>query len=172
MRFLDFIQQHHAIRLPAHLFAQLSAFLIPHIARRRADQSGYGELLHIFTHVDSHHIVLRIKKILCNALGKFRLSHTGRAEEEERTDRPVRVLQTCTVTLDGADNRTDSLILSDDPALQPFLHFQYPVPLGFGHLIYRNPGHLGYHSSYILLIDNAFASLGGLLRGTAAQPYH
>ena len=39
MRFLDFVEEHDRVRLPAHLFGQLAAFFVADIARA-ASRSG------------------------------------------------------------------------------------------------------------------------------------
>ena len=81
MCLLDLIKQHDAIWLATHPLAELSTLLESNISRRRSDQSGNIELFHIFAHVQTDHIVFRIKQILCEALRQLGLSYTGRSEE-------------------------------------------------------------------------------------------
>ena len=69
---------------------------------------------------------------------------------------------------DRAHDRVDGLVLADDPGLEPFLHLEDAVTLGFGDLVHRDAGHLG---------DNGGDVLGGhgvaaaLLAGEV-QPHH
>ena len=89
----DLIEQHHAVRPPAHRFGELPAFLIADISRRRADQPRDRVLLLVFAHVDPHHRPLVIEQELRQGTGQLGLAHPGWSEENERADRAVRVLQ-------------------------------------------------------------------------------
>ena len=92
MRLLDLIQQHHAIGFPAHGLCELPALFVADIARRCADKPGHCVLFHVFAHVDTHDVVLGIEQRLGKRLCKLRLSDTGRTQEEERSDRAARIL--------------------------------------------------------------------------------
>ena len=64
---LDFVEEHHAVRALAHLFAQLStAVLEAHVSRRRTNQAANAMLFHVFAHVDTDHGIFATKQ----ALGK------------------------------------------------------------------------------------------------------
>ncbi len=52
MGFLDLVKEHYGIGTAPDRFGKLAAFFITDIAGRRTDQSGSGELLHVFRHVD------------------------------------------------------------------------------------------------------------------------
>ena len=58
-RFRQTAPQH---RFPPHSLCQLPAFLIAYIARRRADQAGYGVFFHVFCHVDANDVAFIIKQ--------------------------------------------------------------------------------------------------------------
>ncbi len=62
VRLFDFVEQHNAIRLAAHSFGELTAFIITNIAGRRTNQSSHRMLLHVFGHVEAHDIVGRVKQ--------------------------------------------------------------------------------------------------------------
>ncbi len=55
VRLLDLVEQDHRVRPAPDRFGELSAFLVPDIARRRADEPRHGVLLHVLRHVDTHH---------------------------------------------------------------------------------------------------------------------
>ena len=61
MGFLDLIEQDDLIGTTAHGFGQDAAFLIAHIARRRADQPGDAMLLHELAHVDADHRIVVVE---------------------------------------------------------------------------------------------------------------
>ena len=153
MGFLDLVQQHHAVRFPAHPLAELPALLVADIAGRRSDKTGHGEFFHIFTHIDSDHILLRIKKIFSKAFRELGFAYSGRTEEEERADRAVRVFQPGSVPLDSAHDFLDGIVLAYDSALEPAFHLHYPVALGLSDLVDRDSGHLRDDRGYVLGIN-------------------
>ena len=57
------------------------------------------------------------------------LADAGRAEEDERADRSLRVLQAGTRAADGAGDRLDRVLLADDPVVQRRFHLQEPLGL-------------------------------------------
>ena len=61
--FLDLIEQDHTVRVAAHFFRELAAFLVANVSRRGTDETGGTEFLLIFTHVDTSHHVLIVKQI-------------------------------------------------------------------------------------------------------------
>ena len=58
-------------------------------------------LLLILAHVDTCHHRFVIEQEFCKRLGKLRLTYTGSAEEEERTDRTFGILQSCAAAAYG-----------------------------------------------------------------------
>ena len=97
----------------AHGFGQRAAFLVADVARRRADQAGDGVLLHVFGHVDADHRVLVVEQELGQRLGQLGLADAGRAEEHERADRPVGVLQAGARAAHGGRHGLHRLVLAD-----------------------------------------------------------
>ena len=61
MGLFHFIKQYNGIRFAAHCLGKLSALLVSYVSWRRSDQSGHGMLLHVFTHIDTHHILFIIE---------------------------------------------------------------------------------------------------------------
>ena len=94
VRLLDFVEEHHAVRLAADSLAELAALLVADVARRRADESRNGVFLHVLAHVDTHQRRLVIEQKLSQRAGQLGLTDAGRAHKNERADRLVRILQT------------------------------------------------------------------------------
>ena len=74
-------------------FGKLPAFFVAHVSRRRADQPRHGVLLHVLGHVDAHHRVLVIKQKLGQRPRQFGFADAGRAQKDERTDRPLGIAE-------------------------------------------------------------------------------
>ena len=87
MSLFDLIKQYYRIWLTTNCLRELTALFISNISWRRSDQSGYRMLLHVLTHVDTHHILFIVKQALGKCLRKLGLTYTGRSEEQEGTDR-------------------------------------------------------------------------------------
>ncbi len=99
--FLDLIEQNHTVRIAAHLFRELAALFVANISRRRTDHTGNGVLLHVFGHIDTDQRVLVAEHRLGQCLAQLGLADAGRTEEQERTDRALRVAQADTAAADG-----------------------------------------------------------------------
>ena len=93
VRLLDLVQQDQAIRAPPHGLRQLPALVVADVARRRADHARDGVSLLVLAHVEPDHRVLIVEHELGQRARQLRLADARRAEEDERADRPVRVLQ-------------------------------------------------------------------------------
>ena len=136
----DFIEQDNRIWLSADSFGQLTAFFISDISGRRTDQARYRIFFHIFRHIDADQIFLVIKQGRCQCLCQLGFADTGRAEEQERTDGTVRVLNACTRTQDGFGDTLDCFILSDDALMQRILQMQQLFALTLHQAGNRNTG--------------------------------
>ena len=90
MRLLDLVEQHDLVRAAANRLGELAALLVADVARRRADQARHGELLHVLAHVDADHRLLVVEEELRQRPRELGLADAGRAEEDERADRPLR----------------------------------------------------------------------------------
>ncbi len=101
MGFLDFVQQDDAIGAAADGFGQAAPLFVAHVARRSADQPAHGVPLHEFAHVDANHGVFVVEQHLGQRLAQLGFADAGGPQEDERADRPIRVLQARTVAADG-----------------------------------------------------------------------
>ena len=131
MCFFNLVKKHDAVRFPSYPFTELSALLESYISRRSSDESGHIELLHIFAHIKADHILFRVEKVLCKRLGELGLSHSCRTEEQEGSDRFVRVLDAGPVASDCTYDLVDRLLLTYDSAAEHILHFQELASFAF-----------------------------------------
>src|SRR5215207_3044580 len=122
MRLLDLVEQHHAERLPAHLLGELAALLVTDITRRRTEQPRCGVLLGVLTHVELDQRVLVAEQELGQRLGQLGLADAGRSGEDERSARPLRVLQAGASTTDRTGERPDRVMLTDVALTNLLLH--------------------------------------------------
>ena len=116
MSLLDLVQKHDRVGFSADFLCQLAAFFVSDVSWRRSDETRNSEFLHVFAHVDTNQSIFRVKEILRQNLCQICLSDACRTEEDEASDRSVRVFQTCSVTSDGFHHVLNRLILSDDGA--------------------------------------------------------
>ena len=73
-------------------------------------------------------------------LGQLGLADAGRAEEHERADRPVRILQPGARAAHRLRDGLHRLALADDALAELVFHAQQLVALAFQHLVDRNAG--------------------------------
>ena len=83
MGLLDLVEQHHAVGLAPHRFGELTSLVVTDVTRRRADQPCDRVLLHVFAHVDPHHVFLAVEERLGERACQLGFAYTGRAEEDE-----------------------------------------------------------------------------------------
>ena len=100
-------------------------------------------LLHVLGHVEAHNRVLGVEHELRERARELGLSHSGRPEEEERADRPVRVLQAGARAAQRVGHGRDRLVLADHPLVQALLHVDQLLDLAFHEAGDRDPGPLG-----------------------------
>ena len=101
MSLFDLVKEHNGVRLSAHSLRQLTTLVVTHVARRRTNQTRHAVLLLILTHIDTRHHRLVVEEIVCQCLGKLRLTYTRGTEEDKRGDRSLRILKACTRTAHG-----------------------------------------------------------------------
>ena len=80
--------------------------------------------LHVLGHVDADQRVLVAEQELGQRLGQLGLADAGRAEEDERADGPLGVLEAGARPPHGAGDGVDGLVLADDALVQRVLHLQ------------------------------------------------
>ena len=153
MRLLDLVEKHHAKRLAAHLLGELAALFVADVSRRGAEEARGGEAVVELAHVHLDQGVVVAEEELGESLGQLRLTHTGRAGEDEGAGRTVRVLQAGAGAADGAGDGLDCLVLADDALVQLVFHVEETAGLAFGELEHRDAGPVGQHVCDLVLAD-------------------
>src|SRR5882762_5613258 len=146
VRLLDFVEQHDAVRSTLHTFCELSAFLVADISWRRADELRDRVLLHELGHIEADQRLLAAEHELRQGARHFRLADACGAEEQERSNRPVRALQPGPRTADGAGQSHDRLILRTHAPVQLFFNAQQLRRFLF---LERHDGHAGPARNHI-----------------------
>ena len=121
MCFLNLIKKQDTVWISADFLAELSAFFIAYISRRRSDQFGDTVFLHIFRHIYTDHCLFTAKYCFCKGFGKFCLSDTCRAKEKEGANRTVRIFKSNSSSFDCLCNSFHCFILSDHTFVEFFL---------------------------------------------------
>jgi hypothetical protein len=107
-------------------------------------------LLHVLGHVDADERVLVVEEELGQGPGGLRLPDAGGAEEDERADGPVGVLEAAAGAANGVAHRLDRRSLTDDPLLQALLHVDQLLDLAFHEAAHRDVGPLGHDLGDVL----------------------
>ena len=128
------------VRAAADRFGELAPFFVADVARRGADQAADGVLFHEFAHVEADHGVLVVEQHFGEGLAQLGFAHAGRAEEDERADRAVRILQAAAAAADGVGDGLDRFVLADHALMQPVFEHEQLRPLGFEHAGDRDAG--------------------------------
>ncbi len=80
--------------------------------------------LHELGHIDLDQGFFAAENELGQGLGEFGLTDARWAEEDERTNRALGVLQSGARSPDGLGDGLDGLVLADDPFVENLLHIQ------------------------------------------------
>src|SRR5947209_2886584 len=96
MRLLNLVQQNDAVWASAHLFGQLTTFVVTDISWRATEQTSNGMRLHVLRHVKTDQVIFTTKEFSRQGLRQFRLTYTRWAKEEERANRALWILQAST----------------------------------------------------------------------------
>ena len=142
---LDLVEQDHRVRAPADRFGELAALVVADVPGRCPDQPRDRVLLGVLAHVDPDHRPLVVEQELGQRLGQLGLADTGRAEEQERSGRPVGVGDAGPGPPDGVGHRADGRLLTDQPVTQPGLHGQQLLGLALQQPAGRDAGPVGHH---------------------------
>ncbi|CAB4700066.1 unannotated protein [freshwater metagenome] len=122
MRLLHLVEQHDGVRAAAHRLGQLAALVVADVARRGPDQARDGVLLAVLAHVDAHDRALVVEEEVGQRLGQLGLAGAGRAQEEERPGRAVRVGDAGPGAAYGVADRGHRLALPDQSLADHVLH--------------------------------------------------
>jgi len=145
VRFFDFVQQDNSIRFAADAFGQLSPLVVPHIARRRANEPADGIFFHVFAHINAHKAVRGIEHIGGQQFCQVGLPHPGGSQEYERADGFVGILQPGAVAVDGPYHGFHGIVLTNDLLLEYDRHVEQTLRFRFRDAAY---GHRGDHGNH------------------------
>ena len=137
--------------------------LITDESRRGTEHPGCGVLLGVLAHVQGDEGILVTEEELGERLGELGLADTGRAGENERTSRTLRILEAGAGTTDGATQRLDSVLLSDVTLADLVLHVKQSLGLLLGELEDRDAGGSGEHLGDLVRTDDGRNRLVSLL---------
>ncbi len=122
-------------------------------------------LLLVLGHVDPHHRPLVVEEELGEGPRQLRLSHPGRAEEEERAERTIRVLKSRAGAPDRVRDRANGGVLPHHALSEAFLHRQELLELALEKPLHGNAAPAGHHLGDVLLVDFLLEELQVLLDG-------
>ena len=97
--------------------------------------------------------LVRVEHELGQRARELGLAHAGRAEEEERADRPVRVLQARARAAQRVGDRLDRLVLADHALVQALLHVHELLDLALHQPRDGDAGPLGHDLGDVLGVD-------------------
>src|SRR5437588_618950 len=118
MSLLYFVKKKDGIRSVSQNLSELSSFLKSYIAGRRTDQPSYRVLLHILTHIESHHRTLITKHHTRQSPRQLRLPHTRRSAQKKRPDWLPRISYSHPTTLQSATHSLHGIVLPDYVSFQ------------------------------------------------------
>ena len=107
----------------------------------------------VLRHVEPHHRAVVVEHELRERARELGLADAGRAEEDERADRPVRVLQAGARATQCVRDRLDRLVLADDALVQPLLHVDQLLGLAFEQARDRDARPARDHLCDVVLVD-------------------
>ena len=137
--FFDFVEQNDAVGLAPNFFGQLAAVIIAHITGWRTDQLADRMRLHEFGHVQPNHGIFAFKHGFGDSFDQLGLADTGRSDKDERC-RLVLFPESRPIPANGAGQRRNSLMLSDQALMQTVFQIQKLVGLGFADALHGNAG--------------------------------
>src|SRR5690606_29282584 len=112
-----------------------AALIITDIAGRCADQPRDAVLFHEFRHIDAQQRLLVIEEEGGERLCQLRLANARRPEEQERADRPVRILKARAGPAHGIGDGYERILLPDDAPAEVIFHVQQLLALAREHFI-------------------------------------
>ncbi len=155
MRFLDLVEQQHAMRMLINAVGQETALVEADITRRRADQAADGVALHVFRHVETDQLHAHDVGEL---FGDFSLADAGRTAEQIAADRLLRLTQARARELDRRRQRVDRSILTEHDALEIVFERAERFGVCLRHGFRRDARHLGDDVFHFLDADDFFAA--------------
>src|SRR5262249_2322004 len=114
MCLLNLIQQHYAVRFAPDSLGEDTAFAIANIAGWRSLQAGDSVGFLILGHIDAHQIMLAPIEDIRQRQRRLSLTNPARANEQEHTDGPTRILQPGAGGADALSDGFERMRLAND----------------------------------------------------------
>ena len=153
MGLLDLVEQDDRVGLAAHGLGQLPALLVADVAGRRAHQPADGVALLVLGHVEADHVVLGVEQRLRERARELGLADPGRPEEDERADRPSRVLDAGARAHHRVGDEPHRLVLADHALVQHLVEAQQLLALALEQPGHRDAGPAGDDLGDLVLGD-------------------
>ncbi len=141
------------VRPAPHGFGQLAALFEADVSRRSAEQTRDGVLLLVLRHVDANHRALVVEQILGQRARQLGLADAGRAEEDERADRAIRIGEARTRAQHRFGDGVDGFVLPDHALVQLLFEVQQLLLLALEQLGDGNAGPARDHARDVVLVD-------------------
>ena len=154
MRFLDFVEQDHGVRVFGDRIGEQSTLVEADITRRGADQSRYGVPLHVLGHIEANQFQPQNRRQLA---GDFGLTDPGGAGEQKRADGLVATAQTGAGHLDRRGQLRHRFVLAEHDQLEVALQLLQHLFVIAVHGLGRNARDLGHHRLHIVLAHDFLA---------------
>ena len=138
MRLFDFVEQNDAVGPSAHGLGELAAFVIAHVAGRRADEPRHRVLFHVFRHVDSDHGVLVVEQVEGEAARKLGFPTPVGPRKIKLPIGRRGVFEPRRAAKHGVGHGVDRLVLADHALMQVHGKRQHFFLFAFHELAYRN----------------------------------
>jgi len=152
--FFNFIKEDNTVWATPDCFGQLTALFVSHVSGRCAKQARNRMLLAILAHIQADQSFGITKHELCQRFCQLGFPHTGRTDENKRTNRSAGILQTSTRPSDGIRNGMNGFLLPNDVLVEAFLHVEQFFRFRFHHLADRYARPLGNHLGNIIDIHH------------------
>src|SRR5918997_121535 len=126
---LDLVEEDHAVRTAPNLLGELARLVVADVAGRGSYQAAHRVALLELRHVYPDHGVLLAEEVLGEGTGELGLADARGPEEDEASDRALRVLDAGPGAPYGLGDGLDRLLLAHYPLVQDGLEVQEPLGL-------------------------------------------
>ncbi|GBC78646.1 hypothetical protein HRbin08_02142 [bacterium HR08] len=152
MRFLQLVEEDDRIGATTHGFGELPPLLVADVSGRRTDQASHRVLLHVLGHINPDQRALVVEEALGERAGQLRLPHARGTEEDEASDRTIRVFQSRARAADGLGDRAHRLLLTDDATMELLLQAQQLLDLPLQQAAHGDARPTAHDLSDVLLV--------------------
>ena len=150
---LNLIEEDDREGTTTNLFGELATLVVTDVAGRSTEETRRGVLLRELGHIELDQRVLITEEEFSQGLRELRLTHAGRAGEDEGATGTLRVLQAASSTTNRLGQRLNRGILTDDALVQLVFHLEQLRGLSLSELEDRNTRRHSQNLGDIVLAD-------------------